>query len=253
MMKKQRIILSVLFVFSCTPMNTENNNSSDVFVSDFSSVNNEVSIVDSLPSPDVNIDSRNDDMSSGGNDDIEVVVVEKENDMGVVDAEIDIRVEVDDVGAIDVCIPNCDFAECGDDGCGGNCGYCGGNEVCYFGICINKYVAECNSALCLFYDHNSGQVILAGYYYNYYQKAVFFTGVEGASYPNLEVVIIIDSNNFVAYLPVPEDSGYKLFNLKSWEGWLLVDENNPFLGDGLDYWCNTDGACAILILERKDF
>ncbi|MFA4960583.1 MAG: right-handed parallel beta-helix repeat-containing protein [Candidatus Pacearchaeota archaeon] len=35
------------------------------------------------------------------------------------------------------CFENCDGKECGDDGCGGNCGVCGDGESCDNGICEN--------------------------------------------------------------------------------------------------------------------
>ncbi|MEW6407324.1 MAG: hypothetical protein AB1465_01405 [Patescibacteria group bacterium] len=153
-----------------------------------------------------------------------------------------------------VCVPNCENKECGDDGCGGSCGECSPNFVCYYGFCVLKYLVECNDLLCLFYDSNSKTVIASGYYYDFYQRAVFFSGKVGEPYPNIEVVSVIDNNNFVAYFPAPKDKVYKLFNLMSWDGWLLVDtvNNNPFLGSGLEYLCDA-GACAILISERKDF
>jgi hypothetical protein len=33
------------------------------------------------------------------------------------------------------CVPNCDGAQCGDDGCGGSCGECMGAEICVEGVC----------------------------------------------------------------------------------------------------------------------
>jgi hypothetical protein len=43
--------------------------------------------------------------------------------------DVEISDTTDDVAA-DRCIPNCTNKECGDDGCGGNCGSCGDNAVC---------------------------------------------------------------------------------------------------------------------------
>jgi hypothetical protein len=34
------------------------------------------------------------------------------------------------------CIPNCSGKECGDDGCGGTCTFCSGNNVCVSGSCV---------------------------------------------------------------------------------------------------------------------
>ena len=33
------------------------------------------------------------------------------------------------------CVPNCAGLECGEDGCGGSCGFCSGGESCVSGIC----------------------------------------------------------------------------------------------------------------------
>lgn len=114
----------------------------------------------------------------------------------------------------------------------------------------NKY--NCNELLCLYYEANSEVVIASGYHYNLYQKAVFFTG-QDTPYINLEIPAVIDTHSLVAYFSVPEGKVYKFFNLKSWDGWLLVDgKDSPFLGEGLEYFCDEDG-CAILISERKNF
>jgi hypothetical protein len=37
----------------------------------------------------------------------------------------------------EVCVPDCTNKICGEDGCGGICGYCSENEQCYAGQCIN--------------------------------------------------------------------------------------------------------------------
>lgn len=114
----------------------------------------------------------------------------------------------------------------------------------------NKY--NCNELLCLYYEANSEVVIASGYHYNLYQKAVFFTG-QDTPYINLEIPAVIDTHSLVAYFSVPEGKVYKFFNLKSWDGWLLVDgKDSSFLGEGLEYFCDEDG-CAILISERKNF
>lgn len=36
------------------------------------------------------------------------------------------------------CLPACDGMECGDNGCGGNCGQCGENESCVTGTCVGS-------------------------------------------------------------------------------------------------------------------
>ena len=40
------------------------------------------------------------------------------------------------------CEPQCDGKECGDDGCGGDCGLCPGSETCGFGECL-EVVGSC--------------------------------------------------------------------------------------------------------------
>jgi formylglycine-generating enzyme required for sulfatase activity len=48
----------------------------------------------------------------------------------------------EDVDAADACQPECTNMECGDDGCGGNCGECeDGVETCYHGGCHPDYCA----------------------------------------------------------------------------------------------------------------
>lgn len=116
--------------------------------------------------------------------------------------------------------------------------------------CENSYF------LCFYYDSDSAVVVITGLWFDYYQEAVFFTGKVDSPYLNLKVATIIDATEFVAYLPVPSDKVYKLFNLVGSGGaWMLIDpiKKIPALGNGLEYWCNADGACAILISERKDF
>ena len=42
--------------------------------------------------------------------------------------------------------PNCDGKVCGDDGCGGSCGSCGGQEACVSGACVCQ--PDCNGKTC---------------------------------------------------------------------------------------------------------
>ena len=57
------------------------------------------------------------------------------------------RGEVDIPG--DVCLPNCDGKECGDDGCGGSCGECDDGNICT-GVenCIGSLCSEGDSLVC---------------------------------------------------------------------------------------------------------
>ena len=41
----------------------------------------------------------------------------------------------DDADALDICQPNCEGKDCGDDGCGGNCGICAADFGCEQGAC----------------------------------------------------------------------------------------------------------------------
>lgn len=48
------------------------------------------------------------------------------------------------------CTPKCDMKWCGPDGCGGECGQCGGGKVCYNGMCCQPQCEgmECGPDLC---------------------------------------------------------------------------------------------------------
>jgi hypothetical protein len=54
------------------------------------------------------------------------LVLEKNDTTGMGDHEVDIPC---------VCTPACDGAVCGDDGCGGSCGSCDGDQLCQDGVC----------------------------------------------------------------------------------------------------------------------
>jgi len=45
--------------------------------------------------------------------------------------------QVGDGGEEDVCVPSCAGKQCGDDGCGGDCGACWADEACFFGFCAD--------------------------------------------------------------------------------------------------------------------
>ncbi|MBT9555876.1 MAG: hypothetical protein IV100_07605 [Myxococcales bacterium] len=44
------------------------------------------------------------------------------------------------------CVPSCDAAECGDDGCGGSCGECDGQDACVSGECVCQ--PSCTDKVC---------------------------------------------------------------------------------------------------------
>ncbi len=47
------------------------------------------------------------------------------------------------------CSPDCSFKVCGDDGCGGSCGNCPGNQTCnFFGQCVSECTPNCGSKQC---------------------------------------------------------------------------------------------------------
>ena len=50
------------------------------------------------------------------------------------------------VDAPDVCVPDCDGLDCGDDGCGGSCGSCEGQAACMSGQC--ECVPACDETDC---------------------------------------------------------------------------------------------------------
>lgn len=63
--------------------------------------------------------------------DAPVEIKEVESDVfEVLDAEVFVP---------DVCTPQCTGLECGDDGCGNQCGLCSGNETCQSGQCVVTY------------------------------------------------------------------------------------------------------------------
>ena len=46
------------------------------------------------------------------------------------------------------CLPDCDGKECGDDGCGGDCGFCGGEgKECFEGLCYET-LTSCGDGIC---------------------------------------------------------------------------------------------------------
>ena len=76
------------------------------------------------PSPETGADA----YIPAGADAASLADVAEKTDVGVQDV-------ADLVGKPDVCQPNCEGKECGDDGCGGSCGECTAVEVCAAGVC----------------------------------------------------------------------------------------------------------------------
>jgi hypothetical protein len=48
----------------------------------------------------------------------------------------------------EICEPGCDGKECGDDGCGGDCGPCGDGFICNTGSCVADCVSLCGGQEC---------------------------------------------------------------------------------------------------------
>lgn len=46
------------------------------------------------------------------------------------------------------CFPQCEGRECGDDGCGGICGYCPYGYLCKVGLCVEYCVPDCTQKAC---------------------------------------------------------------------------------------------------------
>ena len=63
-------------------------------------------------------------------------LVSKDSDTAMPDADSMSEVAPTDTGT-DGCVPACDDLQCGPDGCGGNCGQCGGLQVCLDGQCCS--------------------------------------------------------------------------------------------------------------------
>mgnify|MGYP002640736478 CR=1 FL=1 len=52
---------------------------------------------------------------------------------------------------LQVCEPQCDGVECGEDGCGGVCGFCPGTDLCVDGFCVCEpscFQKECGDNGC---------------------------------------------------------------------------------------------------------
>jgi len=66
---------------------------------------------------------------------LDVHEVEPPEDTPVVEL-VDSINELDTMAdAADVCVPDCEWKDCGDDGCGGTCGECNDNQDCIDGVC----------------------------------------------------------------------------------------------------------------------
>lgn len=48
----------------------------------------------------------------------------------------------------EACVPQCEGRECGDDGCGGICGYCPYGFLCKVGLCVEYCVPDCTGKAC---------------------------------------------------------------------------------------------------------
>lgn len=65
---------------------------------------------------------------------------------GGIDIEVDATGECDDG---EPCQPDCALVECGDDGCGGDCGSCAGEQDCENGLCVQgSCEPDCNNREC---------------------------------------------------------------------------------------------------------
>ena len=84
----------------------------------------------------------------------------------------------------DICIPNCNNKECGDDGCGGRCGICGNNAVC------NGFKCECKDG---FVNCNGNWI--DGCENDIDIKHLWSKSFGGSSYDNSYSVAVDSSNN----------------------------------------------------------
>lgn len=86
-------------------------------------------------------------MVSGGCS--ETQVVGTGDDASAIDARLD-GVPPGDIPSMTTkdtaCVPSCAAKECGDDGCGGQCGSCAGGVACEQGLCAGTCVDECSPA-----------------------------------------------------------------------------------------------------------
>ena len=89
------------------------------------------------PDPETDLGTDGKDMGGDGFDQVDVEEVE----IGIDVSELEIHEE-------DVCTPDCDGKECGDNGCGGTCGECGENQECDEGQCECTF-KPCKDLCCL--------------------------------------------------------------------------------------------------------
>ena len=64
----------------------------------------------------------------------------------IVDDEISDLVDIEDTFEIDICVPDCEGVECGDDGCGNACGECPDWATCTAGLCL--CIPDCENKEC---------------------------------------------------------------------------------------------------------
>lgn len=70
------------------------------------------------------------DTNADSKESIAVDIIELRDVTDVVES-----VDAQDIQNDTECIPQCDVAVCGDDGCEGSCGECGASETCHAGVC----------------------------------------------------------------------------------------------------------------------
>lgn len=58
------------------------------------------------------------------------------------------RCEPDRNACVEICVPQCNGRECGEDGCGGGCGDCAADAECVQGACVQVCVPRCNGLEC---------------------------------------------------------------------------------------------------------
>ncbi|MBM4354403.1 MAG: hypothetical protein FJ109_11510, partial [Deltaproteobacteria bacterium] len=70
-----------------------------------------------------------------------------------IDAQMEVRGPLDGrTGAQDACVPQCAGLECGEDGCGGQCGNCDDGELCTVDSCIDGTCAHDVESFCCLID-----------------------------------------------------------------------------------------------------
>ncbi|MFA6462079.1 MAG: hypothetical protein WCV90_07490 [Candidatus Woesearchaeota archaeon] len=83
-----------------------------------------------------------------------------------------------------VCIPNCTGKACGDNGCGGVCGTCGGTQTCIANACVSSLLGDVNGDGCITFEDISALA-----------ESIELNYVSECANPDTTGVLLGDTNN----------------------------------------------------------